>query len=398
MMNIPSISGFEFEKQAALDASVNLISTVITPWHAICLDAAIRYLESKGESIKGMVMIAPHVCSGINVDERCFLKGKYDLYLRNDAYTSKVQKVQCSRENSLHRFFKKRMSHLQRFVYVLFGGINWAKRKEIYVLDCIYPNCQLGRKLLKYGRFARHVVVDDGFISYYPHIWETVPQKSVFCVSEWAGYFRDVVVEHRWIFRFHTVVSALIFKKKGNALCPNDAVIPFFRLVLQEHSASDSRFQGLDLTNSVVIATGTHLEEKERYHDEDLRVWENVCNLLHERGYTIYLKPHPRDTFFKDYAPKLHAILLEDIENASIEDMCNKAKPVCIMGFPSNAIITPKLFFDIPTIGVFDLMDVSKCSEKAIENISTFKSLFSHLISIPKSLDELDGLMSGLHS
>ncbi len=388
----PHISRFEFYHRALANSDVNFVASVVTPWHVLCLDAAIRYMEAKGTKMCGMVLIEPHVCSGFNVDERCFLGGHYEIYVVDDTpKNASAQPAKPVVQPSLWKqFLNRNRIHRERLNYVLFGGINWRNKREIYVFDYIYPDCKTGRYFARNGVFARHIIMDDGFISYFPNIWEKKPTQSLLRdVHGWMQYFRDVIWEHRLIFKFHHIISAFVFRKTKHALKVNEDVLPFFRLVFAEHATSDARLKGLDLHDAVVLATGTHLEEIDRYKNEDLRIWEAICKMLHEKGVKIYLKPHPRDTFFRDCAEKWGCVLFDDIDRMSIEGMCYIGKPKCVLGFPSMAIITPKIFCDVPTIGVFDLIDKGKCNDYAMNIMGNFERLFAEYVKFPTTMDEL---------
>ena len=385
--NLKYISYDAFIERAAKDQSVNFVAFVITPWHAISLDASLRYLQSKGIKLNGMVLVFPHDVTGVNVTKDSFLQENYTIYVQDEAIHN-GQERKISAEKYKFRFFlTRRKEHLCFVGYILFGGINWFRLPDMYLIKTVFPDPHIGLKMLDKGKFTQYVCMDEGVGTYTP--FNDFKPKSI-DVRLWFRYFREVVLGHQWISCFHRVTKTMILNNERNILYPRKEVIPYYRQVIEKHVyLSKNKY---DLSNAIVIATSVYYEEREHYHGEDVRVWTKVCELLHTIGCEIYMKPHPRDTYFRQYANEWHCKLI-DTSCQSMETLCAISQPKCIIGGPSTALVTANLLYDIPVICMYDLMNQDKCSNRIKSEVNYIKKMFMNFIQYPNNMHELEEMV-----
>lgn len=391
---IQEITYHEFINKAASDKDINFIAFLITPWHAISLDASIKYLESIGIRLHGMVLISPHENTGVCVNESSFLKESYDLYIEKRSITkTKSSEILSQQQNAFSLFIQRRKKHLRYYDYIFRGGKNIANLLEMYVIQPVNPDPFLGLRLKQYGRHARFVLSDEGVGTYTPYYDTQPPQgKMITNIHAWQKYFREVIVGHRLMQFFHSTTYTMIFKKEHLSLVPRKEVIPFYRDVISQHVSSELWNKEVDLSNSVVIAPSVHMEEIESYHNEDVQVWKEVCAILDSMNLKIFMKPHPRDKFFRQFVSEWKCELI-DIDGVSMEELCAKSCPKCIIGFASTALVTANMFYDIPVVCINELMNPALCSEQVQKSVAYYKKLFSKIVSFPQNAKEFNQLL-----
>lgn len=384
---IPIFSS-DFVRKAAMDETINFIAFVITPWHAISLDASIAYLQNTGVQLKGMVLVFPHSRTGVCVKDDSFLRDCYTVYIedKGSSCQNNLPTIPSTKkEEKLFSFFKRRRAHWDFYKYVFFGGRNVEHLKEMYVMDVMYTEPNVGIVLRSNGRYARYVCYDEGIGSYFTPDADIRP--TTYNLRKWASFFRVSVVGHRWTKYFHNVIFTMLFNKKGDVLYPREEVLPFYSRVIERHALNSKHH--VDVSNAVVIATPIYNEEKQFYNGDDVRVWKETCDLLHTLGCDVYMKPHPRDDYYKQYAKQWHCQLISG-SSLSMEEMCALSKPKCVIGGTTTALVTTNLFFKIPTLCVNTLVDRSKCDRQGIRFLDQFKKIFANYIYFPNTLEEME--------
>lgn len=383
------ISYSDFLCKAALDTSVNFIAFVITPWHAISLDASVKYLQSKGIELNGMVLVYPHDKTGINVSIESFTCDCYSIYVENGGFNQNSTVIASSKEKNLCKssFLKRRIKHLSFYKYALLGGRNVQKLPEIYLMQTVHPEPQIGLQMLSYGRYMRYVCFDEGVGTYTPD--NDIPPTS-YKIGEWANYFREAIIGHQWLKYFHHVIYTTLFEDRKGILYPRQSVVPYYRQVIEDHASQSSL--SIDLSDAVIIAPSVYEEIKQYYNGEEMRIWSQVCATLSKKGYKLYMKPHPRDSYFRQYAHQWKCELIE-VPNLPMEKMCAISQPKCIVAGPSTALVTSNLLYEIPAICIYDLMDQSKCDQSIKTIIKYFRKLFRQFVLFPQSLSELEAIV-----
>ena len=384
---ISHITHSGFISRAIRDKDINFIAFVVTPWHAISLDATLLYLQSKGKNLKGMVLISPHINSGINVTRDSFLGLNYELFIHDESLPVDTTSDLLPTKSRWRKFIDRRRNHREFYRYVLFGGINWRRLPELYIINQNNPETLLGLRMRNY-RHARFVLNDEGIGSYgsYFHMEAPIGDKWK-GIRAWMNYFREEILARQWICKFHQAIYTTIFKVGGRPLVPNKKVLPYYNQVLVEHANQSKMDIHIDLSRAIVIAPSVYIEEKELYFGEDERIWQEICDALYNKGYKLYMKPHPRDKYFKSKAVEWHCELI-DREGLSMEELCAISKPMCVIGCPSTALVTASLFYDIPAVCIVDMMNQSIVDLAKI-GLEEYKRMFGSLVKYPKTMEEL---------
>ena len=187
---------------------------------------------------------------------------------------------------------------------------------------------------------------------------------------------------------FHPKVSMKIFHKGLFGLRINTSVLPYYR----ESFAALNRQKRLKIDSSLIeqsiIICTTAWDRKQVYDDEDLRVLKNVCDYLRRKGMNILLKTHPRDTFFAQKVDLLDSQLLET-DVFPMECICEACRPKGIISFSSTILVTAKVFWEIPTYCLADMLDVSKVGEIYKKEVQCFKRTFEKFTQFISSPEEI---------
>lgn len=384
--DIPHITRTEFIRRAINDKEINFIAFVVTPWHVISLDASLMFLQSMGSALKGMVLISPHINTGINVAVDSFSGSNYELYIETSMNSNAAEgkKIENKIWRKIKDFFNRRIWHIQYYLYIIFGGINWKRKPIMYIISQTNPETVLGMRMRKY-KHAKFVINDEGIGSYTSYFHMPAPIGD-----EWKGfrvwmhYFREEILGRQWVCIFHNAIHTTIFKNGKLPLVPRYSIIPYYNQIFSGLATKEN----VNLTNAILIAPSVYIEEREIYHGEDLRIWKDICEALHEEGYKLYMKPHPRDNFFVSMAKDWHCEVINK-NGLSMEGLCAKSKPKCVIGGPSTALVTSALFFNVPSICIVDMMNQDLLSQGHKDAVAEFKAMFNNLVQHVNSIDDL---------
>ena len=394
--DVPHITYGDFIKRAVNDVNINFIAFVISPWHAISLDASLLYMKSKGVDLNGMVLISPHPKTGINVTEESFVGTNYKLFIE-DIRENKQNGIEvfCNEnKESFSQFMKRRIKHLELYKFVFLGGINWTHKEELYIIRPNYDGVYLGMNIHGY-KHARFVISDEGIGSYTSsstfHLVAPIGEKWR-GIRRWMNFFREEILLRRWIYAFHNIIETTIFNKSKKSLVPRKEVLHYYTDVLKKHVAQSYSINNFDLSSAVIIAPSVYVEEKDRYYGEDVRVWKLICDTLYELGYELYMKPHPRDKCYATKAESWHCKVINQ-HGLSMEELCAISKPKCVIGAPSTALVTASLFFDIKSICMADVVSKNLVSQKVNEELIDYKNLFGNFVLFPSSIESLISMM-----
>lgn len=366
------------------DSNINFIAYLITPWHAISLNAALLYYKSKGINLRGVALIYPHVASGLHLAENDFEDPNIDVYISSDwggVYNS------CYDQDKSRLFNKwQKIKQSCRFYHhVLFGQWNVYNRPNFFVFAPVFPMIGVGLDLQKMDKQIKYVALDEGIGTYLDNMEETLPRvRSIRDFKCIKNYWRDTIVTNHILPVFHKMQNAYLFYKKNNICYVNQEMILFYRQAVAAHMTRCQLY--IDLTNTIVICTSVLCDHIFR-DKEDVRVWGEICEQLHHSGFKLAMKPHPRDTFFASFVDSWNCKLLD--AKLSMEEICEQTRPMAIIGHHSTALVTASALWNIPTICVTELFDRTKVDFDFMRIADKYKETFGGMIRFPKDMDGL---------
>ncbi len=363
------------------DSNINFIAYVITPWHAISLNAALLYYKSKGINLRGITLIYPHIETGLHLAENDFKDPNIDVYISSD-WGGVYNSYYDQNKSRLFNKWQKIKQSCRFYHHVLFGRWNIYNRPNFFVFAPVFPMVGVGLDLQKMDKQIKYVALDEGVGTYLDNMEETLPRvRSIRCLK---NYWRDTIVTNHILPVFHKMQNAYLFHKKNNMCYLNQVMAPFYRQVVAAHTTPG--LLDIDLTNTIVICTSVLYDNVFR-DKEDIRVWRDVCEQLHHSGFKLAMKPHPRDTFFASFVDSWNCKLLD--AKLSMEEICEQTHPLAIIGHHSTALVTASALWNIPTICVTELFDRTKVDFDFMRIADKYKETFGGMIRFPKDMDGL---------
>lgn len=360
------------------DKTYNMLVRLGTLWNVLSLDALVLSLRDKGITVNALVIITEHPTNGYLVDESCFVNDCYTfVYLpANEPDKDSANKISEFSVMSYYRFLLKKRSLDNGLMVVTFNHT----MPDVVIAASVEPYV---------GRDVVPCRIEEGFAAYSGTYDKTYPDlKRIHSVGELRSFIRYIVFG-RWFYRLlHPSFDSLTLRQSLFGLKINKGILPFYREVFAKRTLSmDAQFDWTLLSHSIVICTvGWHRDKIQ--NDEDFRVWKEVCDYLYSLGYSLILKPHPRDTFFEHHLDALHCTLMK-IPGMSMESMCTKAQPRAVISFSSTTLVNPKVFWNIPTYSIVGLLDRSKIDEMYLDEADNFRQTFGNIVTFIDHLQDI---------
>lgn len=351
--------------------NIGYIARAVTPWHAIGVDSAVKFLQEKYNSIQGISLITPHSKTGFCCDESVFTNDS-NYKFRINPYKHGLNKIKL--------FFL--------FYFFLLCNFIKSKKKDVFIIGAT-PDPLLAILAFKYlpNRHIRFLLIDDGAAKYMGTLHPKKPSKGII---NHLKYFHHAYMGNEFIKNHLDVDSLCFLKRSQDNWVKNDDILPYYRQTLNKIS-QNVEIANLFSQKSFVICT-TAWNREHIQNNEDLKQLKKVCSFLHNHGFNLLLKPHPRDTFFIHHKDELHCTLL-NAGSTAMEVICEKYRFQGIISFSSTILVTAKILFNIPTYEISDLLDRSSISSFYLNEIDSFKKTFKQSTCFVKTLADFESIV-----
>lgn len=349
---------------------INHVAYAITPWHAIGVDAAIRYLTDNGCPEGGVSVVLRHAKTGF-----CC---RTDTFTNDDAYKFCLEGYVSSSKIRTILDYSSR-------ILILVRNFFRRKKKNFYIVGP-WLEIPLTRLLLKkfFNRHIKLIVIDEGVAQYMGTLQNESPQNSL----KKRGRQFFIYMGNTFIANHFDSIDFRLMKKKNNQLFVNEIALPYYQDVLRILSKKiNFNYLSEPLDNTFVICT-TAWDRKQIQDNEDLNLLKRICAHLHDKGYRLLLKTHPRDSFFSNFTDDLHCSLL-DCGSIAMEVLCEKYRFRGIISFSSTILITASVLFNIPTYCISDMLNRNKIGGTYLKEIDAFKNTFGQMITFVKNEDNV---------
>lgn len=373
----------ELYETLSCDNSTNFVAVACTQWNALSIDALLMMLEDKGIIINAAIVIAEHKTGRYLIDESFFSNTCSQYFW-----------LPFSGGRDIKNGIKQKPSKwkdVQQFYRIVFGSDVKNNSNVLYysTFNHTIPDAVIKRDLEWMGRPLITCRTEEGLGPYMGTFDKTYPQLSeVRGWREFHGYLRAVFFGREVYRLLHTTYSSLIFKRTLFGLKPNPEVFPYYRKLFRKRNEVVRPNLNRDLIQDAVVICTSSWYREEIIDDEDFRVMLSICDALSTRGQKLLLKPHPRDRFFPTKLKELHCELL-DVPGLTIESLCEYAQPKAIIGYPSSSLINPKIFWNIPTYCIADMLNRDKLAIRYCEEIDQFKRAFRHIVPDIRSISDI---------
>lgn len=353
---------------------INFVANAVTPWHAIAIDASIKWLQDQGVVLKGLCLLEPYTDYGFACDTNVFTNTVSKKYLY---------------KYSFHPYhLLRRKFYFYRFI---FGNAHKRKSDDIVYLLSADRRINIGSyiyELLPHKHIC-FILTEEGVGTYLGTQEPIIPTYNSFISYLKYLKFKHKISMNHYVEKHHEVVNNRLFTEdEDGELILNERIVPYYRdSVYDKAKRALGEAAKFDLRDSVLLCTNGWWPRSKVKDDEDYKVLLEVCNNLHAKGIKIILKPHPRDAFFAQHAKDLNAEIME--QSYPIEPICSISRPKAIIGYSSTALVTAKLFWNIPVYCLSDMLDQSKLDDFYIKETVNFKKKFHNYVCFPKRLEEI---------
>lgn len=349
---------------------INYIARAVTPWQALGVDSAISFLAEQGLSPQeGVSIVVPHKKTGFCCNETIFSnesQHKFCVDILN---------------HGLNKVYKNVLLYL-----FLFGNFFRKKKKDFYIIGAT-PDSLLASIVfcLKTNRHIKFLLIDDGAAKYMNTLKAARPREGLINILKYIhfSYFGGSFIE-----KYHDVFHFQMLLSINGQWTSNASVVSQYKNVLnlKKNKICNITFEGPP-ENTFVICT-TAWDRSLVADNEDLKVLLRICSFLHEKGYNLILKTHPRDSFFEKYSNELHCANIE-FGQIPMETICAQNHFRGIISFSSTILYTANILFNIPTYCISDMLCRNKIDAFYLNEIDRFKENFVALTKFIKKETEI---------
>lgn len=360
------------------DGDYNLVAVAITPWHAISIDALILYLQAKDIKIKAAISILPHYKTGYAINENYFINKCSTYYL----YSYKELSKEKTFDNAS---IIKKLKNLTKHYWCIFRDEFLLRNNgNLYYASSIHYATKI-RKCSE--KQQKHVIIcssEEGVATYMGTM-----KASQIKYRRGVG-LKNIIFDMAdlWYMIIHSKETCKILKKNIWGWSVNQRIIPYYRKVFDCLNEKFGCHIDKNMLSQSIIVCTTAWERDLIYKNEDYEVLKKVCKYLEGCGYNLLLKTHPRDEFYKTKVEELGCSLLNS-GGMSIECICEYCTPKAIISFSSTALITAKIFWNIPVFCLSDMLDRQNIDPFYLNEIDCFKRTFYRQVKFVKSVTEI---------
>lgn len=368
----------------------NFFAVAVTPWHAHGVDVAIKRLTAEGKKLKGVIFAIVHPGSPRCINQCNFVSVGTDIKVMEVDFEQKgwIQKL-IFNLNAYFLLRKYRKKQFENSIYVVrpsypdFNWINYIRKvhndKEIVFIS-VDEGCGsyiVGKK----ANWINAMMAVEG-------------QKGVL-----KKYLLSVLAFPRKLIR-DSITKELVRKEafqrwnllaynENMELIPDEKNVPFYKQVLQEQAFEINMETGKLYQDVVLINTSPSYEEGKIKEDEDIKTLELATNILKEKDLPIVIKTHPRECAIERYESL--PCVVNTIGGVSQETIIGKLKikPKCIISINSTTLVTLKVLYDIPAVGLTKLYMQKNTDETERQALQNFVDTFRNIVMFPESEAEL---------
>lgn len=354
--------------------SYNIVAYVITPWQLKGVEAFFFKLLEQQVEIHALVILAEHDITG-----RCVYADDF-AYKNPDITFLEVPKWNFNQQG--------------RFDKVLpLWNVFYQSRRSTQELWCLLP----GKINFRWLRFINQhcsarvhfVLLDDGTGGYNGYSGLSgYSKKKLYIAVKNRIYYLCI----NKLIRNGAFTDFRLLKKSGSGFIKNLGVGKYYAEAFKLYPCNDkgllSKFE-----DSVVVNSQCLFDNKEINGIQDINVYDLINTCINQRV-KVVLKAHPRETSIKRYKDfEWDIVETKGVTQEAIFANLLK-KPKCVVGITSSTLINTSVLFGIKTISLAYFFLNEDISESLRKDVLDFIEMFSHIVCIPKSIEELNSCIN----
>jgi len=404
------------------NSDIDFIASVYSHWHAIGLDSFVYDISQRSNKKPGGIIIINSLTNKEGKEE--FAINENDFICKDFANVefyfadNNLNKLQ-NQKSIVFRTYKG--FNILMIILMLIEKIKKQKKnnkRKLYIVSVVNPDIislRIFRNKKVYSKyFPVFSQIDEGVGT---HASKKIRRiiRNLNNQNKKLNYFiKNIELEIKQIIynflkeiilKYIKCEMRFLFKKKHNKYIPNWSIIKSYKTVLKKRKKYIRNIKGM--LSPVIILTSTFSEEKLASLKYELSMVESVVNILIKKGFSVIIKPHPFEKTNK-YLPILEKFKREKVkliqQNFPIEDLFFSLNPLCVIGYPSTALINANIMFDIPAISIHKSFlnnnNISEVKSKLIKTIyeDVFKDLSKGIVYNVESFENLEDILNSIKS
>lgn len=370
----------------------DFVAFVMTPWHAHSFIAALKNIENvEKRSLKGIVIIKPHLIDGWLLNESDFTERKNLIsvyrYRDDETYFDRLK----SEIGGILYYFGLKKNDGPAFYFFKPNGFRYP------ILSTLQKAC--GKDKSVYA-----VSIDEGVGIYTNFNFETfgnaikssITQKTSLknkLFSIFKTFETYVFTENRLKLKGH-YIDCNLMKIRTDGVCePNGNMPKYFKEAVEEFNKADIYYPRI---NNKYILINTQPIEEYTYSEKDIQfeILKECIPIFKESGYLVVLKPHPRERNIKKYK-SLDVLLFENNAISQESLLCNMKKPEYIVSCCSTTLVSTHLFWETKSISLIKLfINTGKMSKHYKEILNRFEIAFQEILLFPEDNAEIRQILN----
>lgn len=363
----------------AENSEYNFVSMICTSWHKLSFEAAKRFIEAtSGEVLEGLIIVGKHKLTG---------------YALNNNDFDENQRVCFGNVEEMKLSVCKKISY--------YFGLTATNQKAFYIFTPCRPNLTWTAKLKELfpDRRIVSVIIDEGLATYIEDnkgwITENIKNGADFkekiklylnryLISGWC--------KHRLVKSQNYIDCNLLIKEKDNDYRQNGKMFFYYAESIQK-TAVRQNIKRIHMPEKYVLFN-TQPFTVENGADYDMDVLQCAVDIFKKAGFTVVLKPHPREKQLERYN-KLDVQMIKE-NNYPQEILLERMdiKPSYIVSYFSTSLVTASMFWNIPAISLAPLLIKKKdMPESDKRRLRRFMEVFKQTIYIADSGADIDSII-----
>lgn len=377
----------ELENEIKKNSKMNFLAFVQTPWHALGVDAFIKFKEEQGVPLNGLVCVLSHAQAGVILDEASFSFRNPDLRV--------VHYTDGTKENPFVKIHKNLL-------------VSKALRRkcetgsDFYILATVYPKYQWHGYVAQNctGKKPVSVLIDEGLGMYmrdrYAWVMETWSSKeNVYKKVKYTYEFYIGSPRKEMILRSNNALHSFGLFRSAD-MNTNDIAVKYYKKVLMESQKSGINSAPSYYEDALVINTQPYFDEGQLEKENDIELIKQICLMCAEKGIKVVLKPHPREKNIKRYNDIENCIVDRNFSASQESIISNlKIKPRLVVGLCSTTLVSLRLFYGIGTASVLHCIGTEGMGKKMNNDLLRFEKVFGNIIDCPSNIEELGNVLIG---
>ena len=379
------------------DEHCNFLAMVITPYHAVGVEAAVLYLQSIGVEAKGYVLLTAHPSTGMAVKESNF-----------SLINGQVKFLEFEYAFSKRQSFIKELRNKTRLIKSVCKNDKATDEAFYFVWTESINNLLSSIRQCRANNRIKLIKIDDGAGSYIDAFhrrmsygtWEAGKKNILRKLRNYfvayiksSSYFvADFAIENK-LRKTNSFINANVFERVSGKLRKNEDFVQFYETAFS-NEAKKNDFECFE--NAIVINSQALFEFGILDKEIENEIYRNLAVLLRDFSIKIVVKPHPREKNLVKYSG--YGWFLYQQNNISQEIILAQLtqKPICIISVYSSTLLNANGVFGVPVVSLAKILYKKRIDKSLRMILERYIAQYKDIIMFPDSFEEFKVILKKL--